>query len=264
MNFGDAFAAAAGEGRAALFPYLMCGIPDEAATVALFEAMAEAGADGFEVGIPYADPLMDGPVIQEAGSLALSRGMTLGRGLDLTKRIVGVTGLPCAVMTYVNPILQAGPARFASAAAEAGAEAVIVADLPVDESAEIQAALGDAGIGLVQFAAPTTTNVRLDDVVASAHPFVYCVAEMGVTGERDGSTSRAVELVTRLRDRTSLPLVLGVGISDPEQAQAAAAIADGVIVGSAIVRRVLEASSTTAAVEAVTEFVGALAESAHR
>lgn len=259
MTFGAAFDRAGSEGRALLLPYMMCGIPDRTATVALFEAMAAAGADGFEVGIPYADPLMDGPVIQEAGSAALSGGMTLRGGLELTREIVDATGLPCAVMTYVNPILRLGPERFASEVASAGASAVIAADLPVDESDEIGAALRAAGIGLVQFAAPTTTDARLDRVLATASPFVYGIAEMGVTGERAASTSHAAELTARIRDRSDVPVVLGVGISRPDQAAAAGAIADGVIVGTALVRRVMEAADTTAARDAVAALVEELA-----
>lgn len=264
MSFEAAFETARSEGRAALFPYMMCGVPDQDATVGLFEAMAGAGADGFEVGIPYADPLMDGPVIQAAGMRAIEGGMTLRGGIALTARIVEATGLPCAVMTYVNPVLRLGPHRFAEEAAAAGASAVIIADLPVDESDEIGAALRSAGIGLVQFAAPTTTDARLDRVVASARPFVYGIAEMGVTGERDGSTSRAAELTARIRKRSDVPVVLGVGISGPEQARDAAAIADGVIVGTALVRRVVEAGGAAAARAAVAELTRELAEAVRR
>lgn len=260
MRFEEVLAQTAAQNRAALFPYLMCGLSDGSATVELFETMAEAGADGFEVGIPYADPLMDGPIIQEAGAHSLQAGMTLLKGLDVTEQVAAATGLPCAVMTYVNPILQKGASTFAAAVAAAGASAVIVADLPVDESAEIGDALAEAGVGLVQFAAPTTTDARLDTVVARAAPFVYGVAEMGVTGERDGSTSRAAELADRVRARSDVPLVLGVGISGPDQARAAASVADGVIVGSAIVRRVLEAESPGGGLSSVRELVESLAE----
>ena len=257
MRFAETFAAAAD--RAVLLPYMMCGLPDTGATLDLFAAMADAGADGFEVGIPYADPLMDGPVIQEAGTKSLAAGMTLAKGLETTAGVVSATGLPCAVMTYVNPVLTMGIAEFAARVSDAGAGAVIIADLPVDESPPFVDALDDAGIGLVQFAAPTTTDARLDLVVEKANPFVYGIAEMGVTGERDGSTSRAAELSRRVRSRSQVPLVLGVGISGPDSAQEAATLADGVIVGTALVRRVLEAPTTSAACEAVAELVTDLA-----
>lgn len=258
MSFTDAFAAA--ENRTLLLPYMMCGVPDAAVTLDLFAAMADAGADGFEIGIPYADPLMDGPVIQQAGAVALGGGMTLRRGLEITAEVAASTGLPCAVMTYVNPILTMGLSEFAKKTSDAGATAAIVADLPVDESGPFVEAMGSVDLGLVQFAAPTTTDVRLDRVVALADPFVYGIAEMGVTGERDGSTSRAVELAVRVRDRSEIPLVLGVGISGPASAAAAAQVADGVIVGTALVRRVLEADTPQAACTAVGDLVSQLAD----
>jgi tryptophan synthase alpha chain len=249
--------------RSLLLPYMMCGVPDASATSDLFVAMADAGADGFEIGIPYADPLMDGPVIQEAGRRALEAGMTLDAGLDLAADVVRRTLLPCAVMTYVNPVLAMGLDRFAQRVSDAGAEAVIIADLPVDESEPFRLSLSSRNIGLVQFAAPTTTDRRLERVVAHASPFVYGVAEMGVTGERDGSSSRAGELVARIRSRSQVPVVLGVGISDPESAAAAAAVADGVIVGTALVRRVIEASTVGEACESVSDLVGRLVRAVH-
>ena len=258
MNFRDAFTAA--EGRTLLLPYMMCGVPDAAVTIDLFAAMSDAGADGFEIGIPYADPLMDGPVIQQAGATALAGDMTLRRGLEITAEIVAGTGLPCAVMTYVNPILTMGVAEFAKMTSDAGATAAIVADLPVDESEPFVDAMASVDLGLVQFAAPTTTDARLDRVVALADPFVYGIAEMGVTGERDGSTSRAAELAARVHARSKVPLVLGVGISNPAAAAAAAEVADGVIVGSALVRRVLEAKTPQGACTAVGNLVSQLAE----
>jgi len=264
VTFIDALAEAKDDNRAALFPYMMCGVPNADATVDLFVAMAQAGADGFEIGIPYADPLMDGPVIQAAGTLALEGGMTLRGGLDITRRVVDATGLPCAVMTYVNPILRLGPDVFAAEAAAAGAGAVIAADLPVDESERIREALAEHGIGLVQFAAPTTTDARLDRVIASADPFIYGIAEMGVTGARDGSTSRAAELTARIRQRSDVPIVLGVGISGPTQAGEAARVADGVIVGTALVRRVLESDGPAEAATAVESLVSDLAEAVRR
>lgn len=259
MNLAEALDAGRRDNRALLFPYGMAGLPDAATSVEVFVAMAEAGADGFEVGIPYADPLMDGPVIQEAGARALRGGMTLRGGLEVTREVASRTGLPCFVMTYVNPILRMGPETFSRAAADAGAQAIIVADLPVDEADPFRMAADAAGIGLVAFAAPTTTDDRLDLIASWRPPFLYGVAEMGVTGERAESSDRAATLVERIRARTDVPIVLGVGISGPEAAARAAAIADGVIVGSALVRRVLEAESAAGASAAVGGAVSALA-----
>lgn len=241
------FAAARAEGRAVLMPYLMAGIPDPRSSVAMFRAMAEAGADAFEVGLPYADPLMDGPVIQRAGAAALAAGTTREVGLRIAAEVRESTGRPCIVMTYSNPVFRDGPDRFARRAAAAGAEALIVADLPVDEAGPVAEAARRHGIGLVLFVAPTTSEDRLRRVAAASPAFVYGIAEMGVTGERSAASSRAAALAARVRAVTDAPLVLGVGIATPEAAAAAARVADGVIVGSALVRRVLESSDPAAA-----------------
>lgn len=258
------FAAAKAEGRAVFLPYLMAGIPDLESSVSMFEAMAEAGADGFEVGLPYADPLMDGPVIQRAGKAALGNGTTVERGLEILRAVVDRTAKPCVVMTYTNPVLRYGAADFARRVAEAGGSGVIVADLPVDESGPIHEAVEAAGLGMVLFAAPTTSEERLR-LVADAHPvFVYGVAEMGVTGERDRASDRAGDLAARVRVLTDTPLVLGVGISGPDAARAAAAVADGFIVGTALVRRVLDAPDAAAARVALSDAVGEFAAAARR
>jgi tryptophan synthase alpha chain len=254
------FSAAAAEGRAVLMPYLMAGIPSRAASVDLFAAMADAGADAFEVGIPYSDPLMDGPVIQRAGAEALRAGTTLAEGFRITAAVKERTGLPCIVMTYSNPVFHEGPGVFAARAAEAGADALIVADLPVDEAAPVSEAAEAHGMGLVVFAAPTTSDERLRKVAEANPPFVYGIAEMGVTGERVGASTRAAELAARVRGVTDVPLVLGVGISTPEAARAAAELADGVIVGSALVRRVLEADDAGRAALSLRDAVAAFRE----
>jgi tryptophan synthase alpha chain len=263
-GFAGMFERVATENRAALLPYLMAGIPDPEVSVGLFEAMAQAGADGFEVGLPYADPLMDGPVIQSAGARALARGTTLEVGLGVLRRVAAVTELPCAVMTYANPVFRVGELEFCRRIADAGADALIVADLPVDEAGTLSAAAAEAGVGLVLFAAPTTPEERLRRVADARPPFVYGIAELGVTGERSATSSRAADLVARLRAVTDLPVVLGVGISGPEAAARAAAVADGVIVGSAVVRRVLESPDAATAAARVGEFVGELAGAVRR
>jgi tryptophan synthase alpha chain len=241
------FAEARAGGRAALLPYLTAGLPTPAASPGLFAAMAEAGADGFEVGIPYSDPLMDGPVIQNAGERALAAGTDI----DATFRIIGSvtteTGKPVLVMTYINPVLRAGVEAFVDRLAAAGAAGLIVVDLPVDEGERVREVTDAAGLGTVLFAAPTITDSRLRRVAAARPSFVYGIAEMGVTGERTDGGHRIHDLAGRIRAATDAPLVLGVGISTPSQVAAAASVADGVIVGSALVRSVLEASSPQAA-----------------
>ncbi len=238
------FTAARDEGRAVLLPYLTAGLPDSDSSVALFEAMAEAGADGFEVGIPYSDPLMDGPTIHAAGLEALRAGATIERSIDIVAAVSARTGLPTIVMTYVNPVLRYGPVEFAEMVAAAGASAVIVADLPVDEAEPFATAFDAAGLGTVLFVAPTTQDDRLAAVAALDPVFLYGIAQLGVTGAReDGAAERASALAARVRRVTDAPLVLGVGIATPEHARQAAQVADGVIVGSAIVKRVLDADS---------------------
>lgn len=253
------FAAAAAENRAVLLPFMTAGLPDLESSVDMFVAMAEAGADGFEVGIPYSDPLMDGPVIHEAGITALRRGADVTRSIELIGRVVEATGKPVVAMTYVNPVLRVGVAEFAGLLARAGACGVILADLPADESDTFISAFGAVGLGVVLFVAPTTDEPRLTQVVAHDPVFLYGIAELGVTGERVEGSDHAETLAQRVRSVSEAPLVLGVGISTPAQAASAARIADGVIVGSALVRRVLEASSAAVAASSLAAAVGDLA-----
>lgn len=237
----ELFATVRAENRTAFLPFMTAGLPTPDYSVAIFDAIE--GADAFEIGIPYSDPLMDGPTIQAAGQAALKAGTTLSRGLAIASDVRISTGKPVIIMTYTNVVFQVTPARFAAMAAEAGASAVIVADLPIEEAGPIQSAVEDAGLGMVLFVAPTTDDRRIADIVAANPVFVYGVAELGVTGERAESGGHAANLSKRVRAAGDLPLVMGVGISTPEQAAAMRPLADGVIVGSALVRPVLEAST---------------------
>jgi tryptophan synthase alpha chain len=246
------------ENRTALMPYMIAGLPAPADSVDLFVAMAAAGADGFEVGIPYADPLMDGPTIQAAGERAIAAGSGVEVGLEILAEVVAKTGKPSVVMTYVNPILRMGVDVFADKVAAAGGSGVIVADLPVDEADVFATAFRSRGIGLVLFVAPTTTAARLARVVAARPPFIYGIAELGVTGERSGASSHIAALVARVHEHGDIPVVAGVGISTPDQARLAAADADGVIVGSALVRRVLDAPDAKTAQDSLRAAVGEL------
>jgi tryptophan synthase alpha chain len=254
------FDGARAEHRAVLLPYLTAGLPSLEESPGLFAAMAEAGADGFEVGIPYADPLMDGPVIMEAGERALASGVTVDRALDVVRRVVDETGKPVLVMTYVNPVLHRGIADFFERVAAAGASGAILADLPADEAEPFAHAAAEAGVGLVLFVAPTTGDDRLEAVLAADPVFVYAVAEVGVTGEREEASENIAQLSARVRERSDVPLVFGVGVSTPDQARVAADHADGVIVGTAVVRRVMEADDGHEARAALTTFVRELAE----
>lgn len=228
-------------------PYMTAGLPHPDESVAMFVAMADAGADAFEVGIPYADPLMDGPTIQAAGERALAAGSGVEVGLEILAEVVARTGKPAVVMTYVNPILRLGIERFADKVAAAGGSGVIIADLPVDEAESFATAFRTREVGLVLFVAPTTTPQRLERVIQADPPFVYGIAELGVTGERSTASSHIADLVSRVRRLGDVPVVAGVGISTPDQARLAAHDADGVIVGSALVKRVLDAPDAAAA-----------------
>ena len=227
------------EGRTAFLPFMTAGLPSPGETVETFIAMAEAGADAFEVGIPYSDPLMDGPTIQVASQRAIEQGMTLGGGFEVLRRVVETTGRPSLAMSYANPVFRVGPHDFARRAADAGAAGLIVADLPLEEAGPVIEATEGAGIGLVLFAAPTTHDERLARIAARDPVFIYGVAAMGVTGEREEVSDVPRRLAERIRAVTDVPLVMGVGIGTPEQAAALAPYVDGIIVGSALVRRAL-------------------------
>jgi tryptophan synthase alpha chain len=241
---------------------MTAGLPSLSTSADLFAAMAESGADAFEVGIPYSDPMMDGPTIQAGNHRALAGGTTLEAGLEVVAEVVARTGKPTLVMTYANPIFRIGPQAFAQRCREAGASGVIVADLPLEEAAAIQRPIEATGLGMVLFAAPTATEARLKAIAAAEPVFIYGIADLGVTGERSRSSVHARELAARIREVTEVPLVMGVGISTPDQVRSLAGEADGIIVGSALVRRVLEAPDDPTAVaevgSAVSDLVGAL------
>ena len=230
--------------RAALMPYLMGGYPDLAASRAIGEACAAAGADMLELGIPFSDPLADGPVIHAAATAALAAGATVAGVLEVAAALA--PRLPVIVMTYVNTVLAPGVERFVERLAACGVSGLIVPDLPFEEADLVAGPAQDAGIALVPLVAPTTPDERLAAIGARARGFEYVVSVVGTTGERAAAGDAAGALLARARAHTSVPLALGFGIATPEQALAAAqAGADGVIVGSRLVR---EAASGPSAV----------------
>jgi tryptophan synthase alpha chain len=220
--------------RAALMPYLMGGYPDLDASAESGLAAAAAGADLIELGIPFSDPLADGPVIHAAANEALERGATPHGVLRVCERVSAQ--VPVVLMVYVNVVLNAGPAAFALRAAAAGAAGLIVPDLPHDESGEVRAACDAEGLALVPLVAPTTTAERMAEIGASARGFVYTVSVTGTTGERDELPPELAATVARAKSASEAPVAVGFGISKPEQASAVADLADGVIVGSRMVR----------------------------
>jgi tryptophan synthase alpha chain len=223
-----------GGGRA-FVPYATGGLPG--VTPEFLRGLQEAGADAVEVGLPFSDPVMDGPVIQEASRRALEAGATPASVLDLI-RDAGLS-VPSVVMTYLNPVLAVGSEEFLDRAADAGVAGVIVPDLPVDEADEWCQAAERRGVDTVLLAAPGTASERLARIARGSRGFVYCVSSYGVTGERSELAGTAEQLVAGLRPLTDLPLLVGVGIGVPEQATAACAFADGVVVGTALVRPML-------------------------
>jgi tryptophan synthase alpha chain len=234
-------AEARGQGRAALVTYGVAGYPDRDTALAAFRAMAAAGADVIEVGPPYSDPLIDGPVIQQAVQAALDRGSRLDDVLAMVGELTADPAVPpVLLLLYYNLIAHRGPQRFATDLAAAGACGAVVPDLPPEEAGEWLAAAGRVGIAPVFLAAPTSTEARLDAVARAGRGFIYAQATMGVTGLRASLSAGVEELVGRVRKHTDLPVCVGIGVSNPEQAATVAQFADGVIVGTALVRRLGE------------------------
>jgi tryptophan synthase alpha chain len=233
------------EGRNGLIAYITAGDPSYEATADLVLAMERAGADLIELGVPFSDPMADGPVIQQASMRALAGGTTLAGILDLVRRLrrdAGATQIPLLLMTYYNPVLHYGLAAFAADAAAVGVDGLIVPDLPVEESGPLLAELQLNRVHLVPFAAPTSTPERLARIggagctePGAARGFIYCVSLTGVTGARQGLPPGIEEFMQRMRACTDRPLAIGFGISSPEQAVLMAQLGDAVIVGSAIV-----------------------------
>jgi tryptophan synthase alpha chain len=261
-RIASAFAAARAEGRAALMPYFTLGYPDIPTSEAVVRAIAAAGADLIELGVPFSDPLADGPTIQHSTQVALAQGVTVTRCLEMVARLrrAGVTQ-PLLLMGYVNPILAYGVPRYVAEAAAAGADGFIVPDLPPEEAADLEAACRAHGLALVFLLAPTSTPERIAAVISHATGFVYLVSLAGVTGARDQLPPDLAAFVGRVRSATSLPLAVGFGIATPEHAAAIGALADGVIVGSALIKAAGAAAEPAAAAG---RFVRALSEALRR
>jgi tryptophan synthase alpha chain len=236
----DAFAAAKADARAVLVGYLPAGFPSYDGCVEAFTALADAGVDVFEIGLPYSDPLMDGPVVQAAVQRALEAGTGTKDVLSTVERVVAATGVPTVVMTYWNPIERYGVDAFARDLAAAGGIGAITPDLIPDEAGEWLKAVAAHALDPVFLAAPSSADDRLKVVARNSSGFIYAASTMGVTGARDAVSNRAHELVRRLRAVTDLPIAVGLGLSNGGQAAEVAAYADGVIVGSALVRCLLD------------------------
>ena len=246
-------------GERALMPYFTAGDPSLAETRRLVAAAERAGADVVELGVPFSDPIADGPVVQRAGARALAAGASLPRVLELVAglRADGVK-LPIALMTYYNPVLAFGLKSFARTAIDAGADAVIVPDLPYEECDPLRAEAEPAGLDLVQFVAPTSPAARVKTIARLARGFIYVVSVTGITGERRTLPPELDAQIRTLRLVTTKPLCVGFGVSTPEQVGAVGKLADGILVGSAIVRLVERHTGDPSLIDEVAKFIGSL------
>ncbi|MGH7860740.1 MAG: tryptophan synthase subunit alpha [Candidatus Dormibacteraceae bacterium] len=229
-----------------LIPYLMAGYPSPAASVELGLGFAAAGAAAIEVGVPFSDPLADGPVIQEVGQAALNGGMTLAGALEVAHKIA-TSGVPVVVMTYVNPVLALGAGRFARQAALAGVAGVIVPDLPIDEAGPIAQCCREQVLDTVFLVAPTTGETRIAQIAAQSRGFVYCVTLTGVTGGRAELAPDLEALLERVRRHSSIPIAAGFGISRPEHVRRLRGRADAAVIGSALMERVIRGEDAVGA-----------------
>ena len=239
------------EARIALMPFLMAGDPDLETTAELLLGLEQAGADIIELGIPYSDPLADGPVIQAAASRALASGTTPGRVLEMLSTLKDSLSLPVILFTYSNPLLNRGMERFCDEAAEAGVCGLVVPDLPLEEAERLSPLALSRGLDLVLLVAPTTPAERMARIAARSRGFIYLVSVTGVTGERTALEGRVGDLVTQLKTTATLPVAVGFGISAPQQVrQVKSWGGDGAIVGSALVKRIAAAAPGNVVAEA--------------
>ncbi len=244
------FAQAKAANRAVFMPYHAMGFPSRAATLEVIQTLGATGAELFEIGIPHSDPLADGPTIQTATYTALMQGTTVTDCLEMVRELrnLGMTQPFCA-MTYYNPLFSYGVQRFVADAAAAGIDGLIVPDLPPEEAEELEAACRRAGLATIYLLAPTSTEARIRSVAAHCTGFIYLVSVTGITGARTELPPDLAEFVARVRRHTTLPLAVGFGIATGPQAHAVAQIADGVIVGSALVKAAAEENGLTRVAE---------------
>jgi tryptophan synthase alpha chain len=256
----DKFATLRAEGRKAFVAYIMAGDPDLATSLDLMKGLPAAGVDVIELGMPFTDPMADGPTIQLAGQRALEGGQTLQKTLDMVAEFrKSDKTTPIVMMGYYNPIYSRGVDRFLTDAKAAGVDGLIVVDLPPEEDAELCIPARDAGLNFIRLATPTTDNKRLPKVLQNTSGFVYYVSITGITGAAAAQSTDVAPEVARIKSQTDLPVIVGFGIRSPETARAIASVADGAVVGSAIVKMVEEKRS----VGDILAFVKGLSDGAH-
>ncbi len=249
-----AFAAARAQGRCCLIPYITAGDPHLEGTRSIARGITRAGADLLEIGVPFSDPIADGPVNQRASERALRNGVTMRSCLDLSARLRSDGAPPIILFTYYNPIHRMGLEPFAGAAAASGVDGVLVTDLPPEEAVDLKTALRPKGIDVIFLLSPTSSKQRVERVCREASGFIYFISRTGVTGAREDLPPGLDAQVRAARDASSLPIAVGFGISRPEQARAIAVFADGVVVGSALVRLIEEHAASPDLEERVVEF----------
>ncbi|AUH34577.1 tryptophan synthase subunit alpha [Paracoccus tegillarcae] len=259
----DTFARLGEQGKKAFVAYIMASDPDDATTLEIMRGMPEAGVDIIELGMPFTDPMADGPTIQAAGQRALAQGGSVTRTLDILRKFRETDDeTPIVLMGYYNPIYarQGSVDRFLSDAVEAGVDGLIIVDLPPEEDSELCIPAGKAGLNFIRLATPTTDDRRLPAVVKNTSGFVYYVSVTGITGGKAADAAEVAPEVARIRKAANLPVVVGFGINTPEAAQAVASVADGSVVGTAIVKLIGEGRP----VPEILDFVRDLAAGAHR
>ncbi len=234
------FAARRGEGRAALVPYVTAGHPELGSTVEVMEALVDAGADVIELGVPFSDPLADGPTIQAASFASLEQGTTVARVLEDLTTFRSRRDTPVVLFTYLNPVLRFGLTDFLAAAVQAGAQGLLLTDVPTGSDPDLEAEVIDSPLDLIRLVAPTTPLERVPSVAAGGSGFLYYISRTGVTGARSELREEIGREVAAIKATVDLPVAVGFGISSPEQAASVAAAADGVVVGSALVKRLGE------------------------
>lgn len=257
----DKFSQLKAEGKKAFVSYIMAGDPDYDTSLAVMKGLPAAGVDIIELGMPFTDPMADGPTIQLAGQRALEGGQTLAKTLDMARAFREQdTTTPIVMMGYYNPIYSHGVEAFLAACKEAGIDGLIVVDLPPEEDEELCIPAQKAGLNFIRLATPTTDDRRLPKVLQNTSGFVYYVSITGITGAAEAQSGDVGPEVARIKAKTDLPVIVGFGIKTPETSQAIASVADGAVVGSAIVAKIAEGES----VENILDFVSSLADGAHR
>lgn len=257
-RIADTFARLRREGRTGLVTYTTAGDPDLARSGEILRALDRAGADVLEVGVPFSDPLADGPVIQRATERALAAGGSLRASLDLIESVRQDVSAPIVIFSYANPLMRMGLAEFARRAAAVGVDGVLTLDLPVEEAGEFRDTLAGAGIDTIFLLSPTTTDARIRRAAELGSGFLYGISRLGVTGARDQVASGAAAMVQRIRAVTRMPIALGFGISRPEHVAEVGAYADAAVVGSALVSLIAEASGSPQLIGRVDEYVRSL------